>query len=63
MELRLSDPVVTGTVPLQESHLLVGRGRLDHSDRSEVTHLQQVRCPFRHFALVVTDGMEVLASR
>ena len=39
MELCLSDPIVTGTVPLQESHLLVGRGRLDHSDRSEVTHL------------------------
>ena len=54
MELCLSDPIVTGTVPLQESHLLVGRGRLDHSDCSEVTHLQQVRCPFRHFALVVT---------
>ena len=46
MELGLFDPIVSGTVPLQESHLLVGRGRLDHSDRSEVTHLQQVRCPF-----------------
>lgn len=62
MELCLSDPVVTGTVSLQESHLLVGRGRLYHSERSEVTHLQQVRCPFRHFAFVVTDGMEVFAS-
>lgn len=46
MELRFSDPIVTGTVPLQEFHLLVGRGRLYHSDRSEVMHLQQVRCPF-----------------
>lgn len=62
MELCLSDPIITGTVPLQESYFLVGRGRLDHSDCFEVTHLQQVRCPFRHFALVVTDGMEVFAS-
>lgn len=51
MELRFSDPIVTGTVPLQEFHLLVGRGRLYHSVAPKLCISNRCAVPFDNIVL------------